>query len=358
MRARMHLPRDDDMSTDSSFSEFAKRLLLIVVVALLILITAFAFQIFLLIFAGILLATFLYRTGQWLASHTKLSRNWSIALFVVAILALLVGLIVLASPRIAEQASLLGEMLPKSWEELRQRVNDNAAGGWLLERLPDPEEVAKSLGGVMKKATGWAFTFFGGLFGLLVVLVLGLYLAFGADTYVAGTLALVPRAHRGRAEEVLHALSVTLHRWLVGRILEMAFIGVSTSIGLLLLGVPLPFALGMLAAVLTFIPNIGPILALVPALLLAAQNGWMPVLYVAILYTSLQALESYILTPLVQRQMISMPPALVIAGQILLAVFAGILGVLLATPLIAALIVIVKLLYVQDTLHDEVEVKE
>src|SRR5690606_5156653 len=150
---------------------------------------------------------------------------------------------------------------------------------------------------------------------------------------------LVPPQHRTRAKEVFDALDVTLHWWLIGRIVSMLIIGVCTSIGLWALDVPLPIALGMFAALLTFIPNIGPIISVILAILLTLQDGGMKVVYVVILYAVLQAVESYLVTPMMQRQMIAMPPALIIASQILLGVFSGVLGILLATPLIAALVV-------------------
>ena len=119
-----------------------------------------------------------------------------------------------------------------------------------------------------------------------------------------------------------------------------------------MIGTELALSLAILAALLTFIPNIGPILALVPAALLAMMHGPDKLIYVVSLYMGIQALESYVLTPLLQQQMIDLPPALIISMQILLGVLVGGLGIILATPLTAALLVLVKMVYIEDILQD------
>lgn len=132
----------------------------------------------------------------------------------------------------------------------------------------------------------------------------------------------------------------------------MIVIGVLTAIGLWLLGVPMAVTLALIAALLTFIPNIGPILAVVPAALLALLQSPMQVVYVCLLYFGIQTFESYLLTPLVQRRTVSLPPALTIFAQVLAAVLLGGLALSLATPMAAALVVLVRMLYLEDVLGD------
>ncbi len=156
--------------------------------------------------------------------------------------------------------------------------------------------------------------------------------------------------------EVLGALGYTLRWWLVGRFLTMAVNGLFSGIGLWLLGIPLALGLGLLTALLNFVPNIGPILSMIPAVLLALAEGPDKALYVLVLYLVLQNLEGFVLEPLVQQCTVALPAAIVIGSQVLLGVLLGSLGVLLATPLIACLFVLVKLLYVRDTLGDTIDV--
>jgi predicted PurR-regulated permease PerM len=137
----------------------------------------------------------------------------------------------------------------------------------------------------------------------------------------------------------------------------MILVTVVTASGLALLGIPLALTLGVIAGLLEFIPNVGPIVAAIPAVLIAFLSGPQTALYVMIFFLAIQQLESYILTPLVQRRAVSLEPALIITAQLAFATTVGALGMLLATPLAAGLLVAVKMLYVEDVLGDRVEVE-
>lgn len=125
-----------------------------------------------------------------------------------------------------------------------------------------------------------------------------------------------------------------------------------TALGLWLIGVPLPVALGFLAGIMTFVPYIGSIASAVPSLLIAASINLHLAVYVVALYLGVHLIEGYILVPLVQRRVVHLPPALTLSAQVILGVLAGILGLLLATPLVAAALVVVRMVYVEDLLGD------
>jgi predicted PurR-regulated permease PerM len=133
---------------------------------------------------------------------------------------------------------------------------------------------------------------------------------------------------------------------------RMTSVGVLTFIGLWLLGVPLPFLLALLAFLLDFVPYFGPIVAALPAVLLAFSEGPQQALYVLILYIVIQQIESLVISPMVYQRTIYLPPVITLLAQILLFAMAGALGVILATPLIAVILVLVKMLYVEQTLGD------
>jgi predicted PurR-regulated permease PerM len=130
---------------------------------------------------------------------------------------------------------------------------------------------------------------------------------------------------------------------------------VLTGLGLWLVGIPLAWTLGLIAGLLDFVPNIGPLIGFLPAFLLAMAMGPTKALWVAVVYVLVQTIEGYLVTPLVQKRAVDLPPALTITGQLLMGVLAGPLGVLLATPLLAVGMVLVKILYVEETLGDEME---
>ncbi len=131
----------------------------------------------------------------------------------------------------------------------------------------------------------------------------------------------------------------------------MSVVGVASGVGLMLLGMPLPWALALFAFFFAFIPNIGPYIALLPAVLIGLMESPSMALYVTILYFGIQLVESYLLTPVIEKKMVSIPPALMLLWQVLMGTFAGIAGLFLATPILAALIVIVTELYVKDKLE-------
>ena len=162
---------------------------------------------------------------------------------------------------------------------------------------------------------------------------------------------LLPRKGRPRAYEVLDEIGSVLRRWLVGRMITMVAVGTAASIGLWALDVPLAFTLGILTGLLEFIAYIGPVLAAVPALLIAFNLDPLLAFYVLLLYVAIQTAENYLLTPLIEQRAVALPPALVIFTTLLLGVLAGPLGVILASPLTATGIVAVKLLYVEDVVE-------
>ena len=226
----------------------------------------------------------------------------------------------------------------------------------LLAEFPQAGAKIAEQTDVVAKAPRVVSNVLGALAYGVVFVALGLYLAIDPGVYVRGLVRLVPRPRRARVQEVLQEVGATLGHWLVGRIVSMGIVGGITTGGLWLLGVPLAPALGFLAALAEFVPNVGPFLAFVPALLLALTESTTRALAVLLLYLGVQGFESYVLTPLVEKRAVALPPALTITAQVLMAVLVGGLGLALATPLAAAALVLVRRLYVEDTLGDALEV--
>jgi predicted PurR-regulated permease PerM len=323
-------------------------------VAVVLLFLWYARDVLLLAFAGVLLAVFLRRLATWVSDHTPLSPRWALVLVVLAITGGLVGAFWLRGPAIAAEVRTLREQLPQAAEQLQQRLERYEWGQRVVEEAPSPRELLPDDPDAIGRATGVVSRTFSTIASFAIILFLGIVIAATPGVYVRGVLALVPAQSVGRGRAVIGRLYDTLWWWLVGRVISMTFIGVATGVGLWLLGVPLAFPLGLLAALLSFIPNLGPILSAVPALLLAFVDGPQQALWVALLYGGVQVVESYVLDPIIDRKTVYLPPALTVLAQLVLAVFAGLLGVALATPLTAALVVLVTMLYVHDVLgrHD------
>lgn len=241
-------------------------------------------------------------------------------------------------------------------QQVKERIEQYQWSRRLFSQAPQAEEMLPDKADLLAEATGVFSTTLGALANVVIILFIGLFLAVEPRLYTDGLIRLVPIGRRARAREVLYAVGDVLQWWLVGKVVAMLVIGVLTALGLWLLGVELALTLGLIAALLTFIPNIGPVLALVPAVLLALLHSPTQALYVVLLYLAIQTVESYVLTPLVQRRTVSLPPALTISAQVALGVLLGGLGLVLATPLTVALLVLIQRLYIEDTLGDPVNV--
>jgi predicted PurR-regulated permease PerM len=313
-----------------------------------------AFDLLLLVFAGVLLAIFLRTLAIWISGLTRLKVGWSLTIVLLLLLGGAALTSVLFAPRLAEETQQLTEKLPEAVTQLTDWLRGYSWGRWLLNEMPDGP-AGEGSGQVVERATGAASKLFHGIVAFAIVLFVGIYLAAEPEPYQRGLLRLFPIARRQRAGEVMFATGYTLRWWLFGQILAMLIVGLTMGIGLSIIGVPLAFALGVLAGLLEFIPTLGPPIAVVPAILLALVDDPQKALYVLILYSIVQTLEGYLLTPLVQRSAVSLPPALTIAAQVFMAWNAGALGLLVAVPLLAVVKVAVQMFYVEDALGDELE---
>jgi len=182
------------------------------------------------------------------------------------------------------------------------------------------------------------------------------YLVLNPGVYIGHLLLLLPVDRRSRVAQMFHLQGQALRLWLLGRLVSMVFVGVTSAIGLLLLDVPMALTLGLIAGLATFIPYLGPILGAIPAVLVAFLVSPMVALYVAILYFVIESVESSLIYPLAQRHVVHIPPAYTVLIQIGGGVLGGLPGVILATPLAVVAAVAIQMLYVEDVLGESVEV--
>ena len=318
----------------------------------------YSVQMLLLIFAGILLATFIRGVAGFLFGRLlPLPEKAGILAALVILLALLCAFFILLVPQLLDQGEKLAQQLPEALKLLQEEAG--LPPSWARELFETAKDSAAmdSTGKIARRAMGLFATTLGAITSLFIMLFVGLYLSFSPHYYRQGILQLFPGEARKGADQALQALNYTLSRWLIGRFIGMLLISVFTFIGLLLLNIPMALALATLAGLLTFIPNIGPVISAVPAILLGFTVSPMSALLVVLLFVVIQGIESYLITPIIQQHEVALPPVLTLSSQVVLGSTLGILGLALATPLTAAALVLVKLLYVERVLGDETGVK-
>jgi predicted PurR-regulated permease PerM len=339
-----------------SLAEFAKRVVVAVLVTVVILLLIYllgqVMHVLLEAFAGVLFAIFLASLSDWVSRRTRLSYGWSLLAVVLGCLLIAIALGWLLANRIALQLSELREQLPQSVQQLRQYLEQFPWGAVLLDALDRSRDgLSQSIN--WQRVVGIVSGVANFLVAVVIVLFVGIFGAAQASLYRAGLLHLVPRPHRKRVVETLNAIVYNLRWWLVGQVLLMVVIGTTTTLGLWLIGIPLALALGTIAGILELIPYVGPWLSAIPAVLIALTISPGHLLLVGALYLGLHIVEGYVLLPLVQNRVALVPPALTLVTQAALGEMFGILGLFLAAPLTVALMVLLKILYVEDTLGDQ-----
>src|SRR5690625_1829032 len=309
------------------------------------------FNILLLILAGALIAIYFRGLGLWLAEKTKWRESVSAIIVIVGTVLILAVLFWLLGGQIQEQLSILSERLPEAIHKTEERISGNEWGEKLIQFTRQETEKLDT-----KKILDTALGFFKSTFGILgniyIILYLGIFFTATPYLYKRGVISLIPTKGKEKANEVMNRLGFTLRSWFAGRIITMFAVFLLVTGGMLLIGVPVPLALGFIAGLLNFIPNFGPLIALFPALLIGGANG--NNLFVLIgIYIGAQAIEGNLITPLVQKRLINIPPALIIIGQVILGLFGGVLGLALATPVMAILMVLVNSLYIEPMKRKE-----
>jgi predicted PurR-regulated permease PerM len=316
----------------------------------------FAADVLLLLFAAVLLATLLRAATNGLVQLTGLPDRLALALVLLLAVAGLVALGLLLAPQVASQVPELVDNLGQAIERLQQRLGLATLTKELAKEVK-LSDLLPSTAGVLGGATGIISSSFGALANVVIMLVIGVYLAADPDLYLRGIAHLVPARRRQATRELLETLGQTLRWWMVGQLIIMAAVGVLTYLGLRLLDVPLALILALVAFFFVFIPFIGAILAGIPVALVAFSQGLGTGLYALAIYSAIEMFEGYILSPLVQRRSVALPPALTIAAQVLLGVLLGVLGVALATPIAAAAMVAIQRLYVEELLGDDGDIR-
>jgi predicted PurR-regulated permease PerM len=300
--------------------------------------------ILLLLFAAIVLASLLSAIIDWVMKKLRLGRNMAFALIGLVGVTLVILAIWLSGPNIIDQFASLQADLPQAVQKLLDHARGYSWGRWVLSQWSDYSQLSSSISYAVTQVGGIVLSTASLLTGLAIIAFLGVYLAAEPEVYFSGLRRMVPQCNRPTLDACALRAIHMIRSWLFAQMLSMVAIGVLVTIGLWMIGIPLAGTLGIIAALLTFIPNLGPILSVVPAALLALAISPAKGLLTLLLFMVVHFLEGNIITPLLQRKIVRLPPALTLIAQLLLAVIAGPLGFALAAPLTAATLGIIQVL--------------
>ena len=303
----------------------------------------------LLVFAAALIAVVLSGLAGRLGAMLRLGPNWSLALVITGLALLAAALAWWRGPVAWDEAVQLRSSLGEQLGHLRNLVQQSGWGHAALGRFDS--YLSGSKGAIAGAMAGVATSTLGVLGSLLVLLFTALYFAASPRLYVDGAVRLLPLGMRGRGQEVMHALGKTLGRWFAGQAIDMAVVAGLSWAGLAALGVPLAPTLALIAGLCNFVPFVGALAGAVPAVLVALGQGTGQALWVAGLFLAIQTLEGNLIAPLIQRRAVQLPPALTILSQTVLGTLFGIMGLILATPLTAAGMVVVRMAYIESVLE-------
>lgn len=343
------------MPSDSrSDGAFVRRVLIVTSVVVVALLAWHLVDVLLLVFGAVLVAVLLRALADPIGRATRLPDALAVVAATLAMVAV-VGLAAwLFGAEVRTQVAELAERLPQAWRSFEERLGVTDLGQRLISRA---EDVAPDAGSVVSGLAGVVTSFVGGLADLLLIVFGGVYLAAQPGLYRGGLLLLFPAgASRQRVVGTLDASGAALRLWLLGQLVAMTFLFVLTGVGLWAIGVPAALALALLAGLAQFVPLIGPVVAAIPALLIALSEGWQMALWTLLLYVAIQQVESNMITPLVQRQAVSLAPAVTLFAVVVFGLLFGPLGVLFATPLAVVVMVAIKKLWVRETLGEPTEV--
>jgi predicted PurR-regulated permease PerM len=325
--------------------------------ALLALAWHYAATLFL-IFAGVLLGVALNALTNLLGHAVKLPHALRLTIVCLALAAVLSGVVFLGGATIAQQASALSDTIKSQLVNVKSFLeqhgidtsyldfsNQAAApadsstpttpGAAATHSLPSAGALASSGGAIISQTLKVLLGTVSAVGNFFIVLFLGLAFAAQPSTYRAGLLFVMPARHRPQATIIVDRIGDTLERWLIAQIITMGAVFFVTWIGLSIIGIQSSFILGIQAGLLAFIPTVGAILGGLIVVLASLASGWIAALSAFVLFLGVHAMESYVLTPIIQRQALDIPPATLFAFQILLGVVFGVWGLALALPLMA-----------------------
>ena len=333
---------------------FARRCLIVLAIAVVALVLYQMINLLLLIFAAATIASIFSAARVGITRLTGLKGGLALAVAVLAVIGFLAGIFTMFGTQIAREMDTIQERFPVALASAQAQLQAWGVEAESIRRLID--QGAGDISAIVSRAGGYALSATSGVADFLLVLVGAIFLAAQPDIYRRGLVMLVPKSHEALTAQALDDTGHALQGWLRGQLLSMLVVSLLTFTGLWLLGVPAALGLALIAGLLDFIPFVGPIIAAIPAIILAFLAGPSTALWTLGLYLLVQQVQGNILQPLVQRYAVDVPPAVLLFAVAGAGVLFGFLGILLSAPLTVVAFVLVQRLYIQGALGKDIKV--
>ena len=318
----------------------------VAIIALLvgvILIARVAFNVLMMALAGCLIATYFHGLGDIIQRHTHMQRKWAMTISIAASFIILGVLLWFMGTKIEVQINQLSNTLPHTISTAKAKLAENPLGQKVLDNFS---------GSNSDKMANTVQAFFSTSFGVLgdvyIILLLGIFFTASPSVYKNGLLLLVPKPKKELGKHILNRISLSLKGWLKGMMISIVMITVMITAALSIMGIPVAMVLGLITGILELVPNIGSLVAMIPGVLLALTIGTNTAIIVALIYIVSQTIVANIVTPLIQKKIINLPPALTLISQLVMGTLSGALGIILAVPLLAIIIILIDELYVKE----------
>jgi predicted PurR-regulated permease PerM len=308
-------------------------------------------DIFLVLFAGAVFAIPLRGATVILASRLRLPTAVALIVAIGSIAGTATGVLWAWELLLAGQTTQLLATLPAATEAVARTVRSEPWASRIATIIPDPSVLLTGAGGLIGGVRGVVGGTLAALLDVTIVVFAAVCFAAEPHTYLNGILRLVPPQHRSLVGATLREAADTIGLWLWARLISMVTVGTLAGVGLALLGIPYAAALGLVAAIFSFVPNVGAIAAALPSLVLAAPLGWERVVAIVVLYWLAHSIDDFLVIPIAQSRIVHLPPVLTIAAQLILGLAAGVIGIMMAAPFVAVTIVIVKRILVEGIIE-------
>ncbi len=332
-----------------STAEFAYRAAIFIALALTPLLLWKLFDVVLILTGAILLAVLLHVVA-WPLRKIRLPRPLALAIAGLLLSAVIGGVFYLFGSGMGKELQELLRRAEAGQRQITELLQGSTFGKSVLSHV---QGSTFSLPDLFAQAFRISASF---LAGVAIAIVGGAFLAVEPELYRDGLSLLFPRPQREAANETIDYLAGALRLWILGQFMEMALVGAMVGAAVWIVGLPSPFALGAIAGVTQFVPYLGPLVGMVPALLVATTVNWTTLFWTIAAYLVIHQVDGYVIMPIIQRRMVSVPPALMLLSIVTLSELFGVTATVFAAPITVLLYVLVTKLYVRETLHEEVAV--